>query len=173
MQDNAAVHLQAEVAKLKQAVRTGAEMLPQKFKVRLTEVRGSISTVVTNRNDVCLHPQYSISTTSYTEAHQRATRRIHPGFTQAVCRDFPTTVEKETRDKEKWERTSETPASTVIPTTGRGRASRLFLFFRTKCRDNTCVHGSLLTFGNDTPLYGHPTGGLAKSYVCNTHWLQS
>lgn len=26
-------------------------------------------------------------------------------------------MEKETRDKEKWERTSETPASTVIPTT--------------------------------------------------------
>lgn len=51
------------------------------------------------------------------EAHQRATRRVHPGFTQAVCRDLPTTVEKETRDKEKWERTSETPASTVIPST--------------------------------------------------------
>lgn len=31
--------------------------------------------------------------------------------------DFLTTVEKEIRDKEKWERTSETPASTVIPTT--------------------------------------------------------
>lgn len=32
------------------------------------------------------------------------------------------------------------------------------------------MHGSLLTFGNDTPLYGHPTGGLALTdmYVIHT-----
>lgn len=53
--------------------------------------------------------------------------------------------------------------------TGRGRASRLFLFFQTKCRDNTCVHGSLLTFGSDTPLYGHPTEGLALRDMCVIH----
>lgn len=57
--------------------------------------------------------------------------------------------------------------------TGRGWASRLFLFFQTKCRDNTCVHGSLLTFGNDTPLYGHPTGGLALTDMCVIHTCYS
>lgn len=31
------------------------------------------------------------------------------------------------------------------------------------------MHGSLLTFGNDTPLYGHPTGGLARTDMCVIH----
>lgn len=31
------------------------------------------------------------------------------------------------------------------------------------------MHGSLLTFGNDTPLYGHPTGGLALTDMCVIH----
>lgn len=53
-------------------------------------------------------------TLAHTEAAEEETHRIHPGF-KAVHQDFPATVEKETRGKEKRERTSETPASTVIP----------------------------------------------------------
>lgn len=61
----------------------------------------------------------------------------------------------------------------VVSATGTalsGRRVGCFLFFQTECRDNTCVHGSLVTFGNDSPLYGHPSGGSgANRYVCNTH----
>lgn len=65
----------------------------------------------------CLHLQYLISTSSDTEADEEKMRRTRPGFTKAVYQDLLTTVEMETRGKEKRERTSETPAATVIPTT--------------------------------------------------------
>lgn len=59
----------------------------------------------------------------------------------------------------------------VIATTdtGHGQTSRPFLFFQTKCRDNTCVQGSLLTFENDSPLYGRPDGGVALTDMCVIH----
>lgn len=31
------------------------------------------------------------------------------------------------------------------------------------------MHGSLLTFGNDSPLYGHPDGGSALTDMCVIH----
>lgn len=82
---------------------------------------------------------------------------------------------KERREEEeKRERTSETLAMEVIPTLDRQTqdtdgASRPFLFFQTKCRDNTCVQGSLLTFGNDSPLYGRPDGGAVLTDTCVIH----
>lgn len=84
-------------------------------------------------------------------------------------------IAKEIREEEeKRERTSETFASGSYThcrqtDTGHGRASRPFLFFQTKCRDNTCVQGSLLTFGNDSPLYGRPDGGAALTDMCVIH----
>lgn len=81
---------------------------------------------------------------------------------------------REEEEEEKSERTSETLASgshshSRQTDTGHGRASRPFLFFQTKCRDNTCVQGSLLTFGNDSPLYGRPSGGAALTDMCVIH----
>ena len=63
--------------------------------------------------------------------------------------------------------------ATVDSHMGHGGASGPFLFFQTKCRDNTCVQCSLLTFGNDSPLYGRPNGEAVLTAMCVIHTVHS